>query len=182
MRNKKNKKIYLPWNSVKMLVEEKGIFIENFVAVAKEEFNPIENEIAPLFNEQLFVQLHSAELSQLYQTLFSVYCYDPKNSSKLTLNMSEKSAQNGQKVMALMSQTSSIKPDSNLLSLLKKSHVPTLLVHGEEDIVPLWTAEEIKTTIPNAKIAILKQCGHFPYIEQPKLLFNKLQDFLSQPP
>lgn len=45
MRNKKNKKIYLPWNSVKMLVEEKGIFIENFPAVAQEGFNPAENEI-----------------------------------------------------------------------------------------------------------------------------------------
>ena len=45
MRNKKNKDIYLPWSSVKMLLEEKGIFIENFLAVAQEQFNLSENEI-----------------------------------------------------------------------------------------------------------------------------------------
>ncbi|MDP2831204.1 MAG: CBS domain-containing protein [Candidatus Omnitrophota bacterium] len=45
MRDKKNKKIYLPWSSVKMLVEEKGVFIENFPVVAQEGFNPAENEI-----------------------------------------------------------------------------------------------------------------------------------------
>ncbi len=45
MRNKKNKTIYLPWSSVKMPVEEKGVFIENFPAAAQEGYNPAESEI-----------------------------------------------------------------------------------------------------------------------------------------
>lgn len=139
----------------------------------------IKKEIVPLFNDQSFAQLNSEQLSRLYQTLFSVYCYNPKDAAKLTLKMNEKSAQSGQQVMALMAQTSSITANTNLLSLLEKLQIPTLLIHGEDDIVPLWTAHEIKQAIPHAQIAILKQCGHFPYIEQPKLLFSHIRHFLN---
>ena len=64
MRNKKNKKIFLPWNSVKMLVENKGIFIENFLAVAQENYNPIENEILlkETFWDKQIVDIHGSKV------------------------------------------------------------------------------------------------------------------------
>ncbi|MEI6831185.1 MAG: CBS domain-containing protein [Candidatus Omnitrophota bacterium] len=67
MRNKKNKKIYLPWNSVKMLVEEKGIFIENFLAVAQNEFNPKENEILlkETFWDKQIVDIHGSKVVRI---------------------------------------------------------------------------------------------------------------------
>jgi hypothetical protein len=50
--------------------------------------------------------------------------------------------------------------------------------NGQQDIVPLWTAQKIKNTIPNAQMYILKECGHFPYIEKPNQLFDQIYPFL----
>jgi len=64
MRNKRNQKIYLPWSSVKMLVEEKGIFIENFLAVSKEGFTQNENDILlkETFWDKQIVDIHGSKV------------------------------------------------------------------------------------------------------------------------
>ncbi len=45
MRDSRGRKIYLPWNYVKMFVEEKGIFIEADLESFREGFHLAENEI-----------------------------------------------------------------------------------------------------------------------------------------
>ncbi|MDP2044247.1 MAG: CBS domain-containing protein [Candidatus Omnitrophota bacterium] len=64
MRNRKNKKVYIPWNNVKMLVEEKGIFIENFPTIAQEGLNPAENEILlkETFWDKQIVDIHGSKV------------------------------------------------------------------------------------------------------------------------
>ena len=64
MRNRKNKKIYIPWNNVKMMVEEKGIFVENFTAAAQEGLNPAENEILlrETFWDKQIVDIHGSKV------------------------------------------------------------------------------------------------------------------------
>lgn len=51
------------------------------------------------------------------------------------------------------------------------------VIYGQQNIVPLWTAQKIKNTIPNANMLILKECGHFPYIEKPNQLFTRINHF-----
>ncbi|HNW40166.1 MAG TPA: CBS domain-containing protein [Candidatus Omnitrophota bacterium] len=67
MRNKKNKDIYLPWGSVKMMVEEKGIFIENYLAVAQEQFVPAENELLlkEIFWDKQIVDIHGSKVVRI---------------------------------------------------------------------------------------------------------------------
>lgn len=139
---------------------------------------PIINEIQPLFNNQDFEKLTAAEIWKLYRTVFSVYFYNPANVDYLTLNASEKSAKSGAKVMNEMIKTW-LQPTINLFPYLRKLMVPTLIVHGKQDIIPLWTAQQIKKVIPHAQIIILEKCGHFPYIEQPKQLFGQINAFLA---
>jgi len=64
MRNRENKKVHIPWNNVKMLVEEKGIFIENFPAIAQEGLNPAENEILlkETFWDKQIVDIHGSKV------------------------------------------------------------------------------------------------------------------------
>ena len=78
----------------------------------------------------------------------------------------------------MMSKTSWLHPSINLFPKLKTLTVPTFILHGKQDIVPVWTAEEIKAAIPHAEIVILDHCDHFPYIEQPFQFFSELNNFL----
>lgn len=150
-----------------------------FVDEFSKRIQPIKNKISPLSNYQEFEKLTAPKISKLYRSLFSVYFYNPKNVAKLTLNMSARSAKSGAKVMEVMLKTSWLRPNNDLFPQLKKLKVPTLIVHGNEDVVPVWTAQEIKKAIPQAKILFLKKCGHFPYIEKPDELFLQINRFLT---
>lgn len=149
-----------------------------FVNEFTKRTQPIKNEISPLFNYQEFEKLTAPKISKLYRSLFSVYFYNPKEVAELTLNMSAASAKSGAKVMEVMSTTSWLRPSNDLFPQLKKLNVPTLIVHGNEDIVPVWTAQEIKEAIPQAKMLSLEKCGHFPYIEKPDEIFFQINRFL----
>jgi proline iminopeptidase len=151
-------------------------FIDKYVQRTK----PINNDIKALSKYNDFKELSDSEISDLYKTLFSVYFFNPDEVNKLNLNMNAASARSGFKVMEHMSQTSWLKPHINLVPGLKKLEVPTLVIHGRQDIVPAWTAQEIKDSIPNAEIAYLEQCGHFPYIEKPKPFFAKIRQLISK--
>jgi pimeloyl-ACP methyl ester carboxylesterase len=43
----------------------------------------------------------------------------------------------------------------------------------------LWTAQEIKESIPHAQMVSLEKCGHFPYIEKPNQMFSQISRFLT---
>lgn len=93
--------------------------------------------------------------------------------------MTTASAHGGLKVMAEMMKTSLLRPDvEDLLPKLASLQIPSLVIHGRQDIVPYWIAEEIAAAIPNALLVLLDHCGHFPYIEHPKKLFTTIREFL----
>ena len=58
--------------------------------------------------------------------------------------------------------------DADLESLLPKIKAPTLIVWGSDD--PIWpraTANEYARRIRGARIAIVENAGHAPYLERP---------------
>lgn len=151
-------------------------FIDEFEARTKN----IHNEIKPLFAYEDFKKLDASQISDLYRKLFSVYVYNPKDVKDLSLNFSVASGQSGFKVMEEMSKTSWLQPNINLFPKLKTLMVPTFILHGKQDIVPIWTAQEIKDAIPQSEIVVLDDCDHFPYIEQPTQFFDELNYFLDR--
>lgn len=140
----------------------------------------IHNDIKPFFSYEDFKGLNATQISDLYRKLFSVYVYKPDDVKKLSLNFDVASAQSGFKVMEEMSKTYWLQPNVNLFPSLKKLVVPTFILHGKQDIVPAWTAQEIKDAIPQSEIVVLDHCDHFPYIEQPSQFFIELNKFLRK--
>jgi proline iminopeptidase len=59
----------------------------------------------------------------------------------------------------LMSDTWS-SPDYDLLPKLKSLRIPTLIIHGQHDFLPVSTAAHIAQAIPNARMVTLKDCEH----------------------
>lgn len=51
-------------------------------------------------------------------------------------------------------------------------------LHGDKDPIPLSVIERTQKSIPNSKLIVLKDCGHFPYVEKPDELFPILDAFL----
>jgi proline iminopeptidase len=58
-------------------------------------------------------------------------------------------------------------PGYNLLPKLKSLNIPTLVIYGDHDFIPVATSEHIAQAIPNASLVTLGDCGHFSYLECP---------------
>ena len=57
--------------------------------------------------------------------------------------------------------------------------LPALVVHGDDDPIPLETARELAGLL-RARFVVLPECGHVPYVESPELFTRALDDFLPR--
>ncbi len=70
--------------------------------------------------------------------------------------------------------------DYDLRPLLAQLQVPSLVLHGKEDVIPAWAAEEAARLL-RAEWHLLSPCGHCPHVEQPEPFREALDRFLPQP-
>lgn len=139
-------------------------------AEVDKRITPIKDQIEPLNNYDELKKLSSEQINALYRKAFSVYMNNPHDVKNLSLNMSVESALSGFEVQELIKQDMFI----NLIPQLQQLNIATTVIIGEQDIVPMWTAEAIVNAIPNAKLVKIAECGHFPYIEKPEEFFAAL--------
>jgi proline iminopeptidase len=65
----------------------------------------------------------------------------------------------------------------NLLPALTQLRIPTLILHGDYDFIPLACAAHIASAIPGASLVVLRDCGHFSYLECPDKVHTALNAF-----
>lgn len=65
----------------------------------------------------------------------------------------------------------------DLRSALKALHVDSLVMHGEDDPIPLATAETTASLL-GAEFHALERCGHVPYVERHSEFVRLLDGFL----
>lgn len=124
-----------------------------------------------------FIRGEPEAVTDFYRTLFSVYLHDTKLIERLPLHFEASSTVSAIKVADLL-DTSVYGQPFDFRPQLAKLTVPTLVVHGDSDPIPVWTAEQTAEVLPNAEFFPIKDCGHFPDIEKPKLLISKLDHFI----
>lgn len=69
--------------------------------------------------------------------------------------------------------------DWNWTGELARLRVPVLIIHGEEDAIPMTMVNEWTTSLPNARMIRLPQTGHFPHAERPDAVFPAIEAFLN---
>jgi proline iminopeptidase len=70
-------------------------------------------------------------------------------------------------------------PDFDLIPKIKTLKIPTLVLSGDHEFIPAATAEHIAQAIPNARLVILKGCGHFTFMECPAETHGQLDTFFA---
>ena len=69
--------------------------------------------------------------------------------------------------------------DEGFADRVNAIEVPVLLVGGVGDPRPLSATARLALRLPNAELAILEDCGHFPWLEQPEVTRLTLREFLT---
>jgi len=69
--------------------------------------------------------------------------------------------------------------DWDLRDRLRALTVPTLVVHGEEDAIPMDMVEAWTTALPDARLLRVPGAAHFSYAERPELVWPAVEAFLG---
>jgi len=67
----------------------------------------------------------------------------------------------------------------DLLPRLGALSVPTLVISGDHDFIPVDIATHIARAIPRARLVTLKGCGHFAYLECPAEVRKAIDEFFQ---
>lgn len=63
---------------------------------------------------------------------------------------------------------------------LRRVDAPTLVIHGEEDAIPMALVAEWASALPNAQLLRLPDTAHFPHAERPEIVFPAIENFLAR--
>lgn len=70
--------------------------------------------------------------------------------------------------------------DWDLRPSLRTLDVPLLVVHGQQETIPMDLVEEWVTSMPHARLVKVPNAAHFTYAEQPALVWSVVERFLAQ--
>jgi proline iminopeptidase len=61
---------------------------------------------------------------------------------------------------------------------LPSTKLPALFIHGERDPLPVSSSLEAAALVPDARVETIPDCGHFPWMERPGEIRQRVERFL----
>jgi proline iminopeptidase len=115
-------------------------------------------------------------VSEMYRLAYRGTFKDPARIEDLNLGLSRRTAENGSEVARLLvSSFGSVDWWEDLEAVT----VPTLVIHGRFDVMPLEMSRELATALADGRLAVVES-GHFPFVEDPRGLASAVTDFLAE--
>lgn len=137
----------------------------------------IQSELTKIETSKQFQDGDPSAVKQYFHDIFAVYFYNKADLEKLSLVFTKPAFLSGKQVADIL--MIDYLSTYDLSAELNKLQMPVLIIHGENDIVPLSTAQTTNALIPNSQLIVLQDCDHFPYIEKPSAFFNDTSAFIN---
>lgn len=153
--------------------------MSSFVSELQHRLSSSNQNLAQLAESDLFLSGDLNTYHTFYKTLFTEFLHNPNSIDRLNFELKPEETLQGVLIFRIFEQT--FLNGYDFKAKLKKIKVPTLIIHGDSDAIPLWTAKETASLLPSSELKIIKDCGHFPHVEQPGELFKNMEAFLSVP-
>lgn len=67
----------------------------------------------------------------------------------------------------------------NNIEEMKNFEKPVLILHGQNEVVPVNVAEKAHKILPSSKLVIMPECGHYGWLERPDIYLKEVKDFLK---
>ncbi len=116
-----------------------------------------------------------AAIERLLQLSFRSQLHDPALAERLRFQIPDDYGARSRQFGRLMPELSSYDLTEELASL----RVPTLLVYGASEAGAHIGAEALRAAIPDLRVEVIEQAGHFAFLEQPERFRRVLEGFLA---
>ncbi len=148
-----------------------------FISDITKRLAPVHDEIELIKATDLYKSGDPETVEKELKIVFQTYLYNPEDINKLNFRLPQQGILTGLKTFDLVCSEVFFKP-FNIFNELSAIKCPTLILHGDSDPISYRMAEHINQTIPNSKFMKIDNCGHFPYVEQPCVMFSTIKAFL----
>lgn len=119
----------------------------------------------------------SSAVNSMLRLVFRTEFADTSKANLLQIRLDPRTTQNMSKVATLVMGPLRAYDMWNVAADIR---VPTLIIHGTADAIPIDMPRELARTIRGAQLVVLEDVGHFPYIEKPNETFAAINEFLSR--
>lgn len=133
-------------------------------------------ELAELFGSEAYRAGDPGVVEEIFRTIYRPWLADRSAAVRFRFGLDLESALRGRAVGARVSAANA---GLARWADLGRLAVPTLLVHGELDPIPVEMARRLAGEIDGARLEVLEGVGHFPMVERPERLNEILREFLA---
>lgn len=130
-------------------------------------------ELAALTATEGFAARDPATVSQVYRVLYRQTLRDRARIDELELELADATAKNGADVARLLGESMG---EVDWWDRLPTIQVPTLVLHGRYDLVPVEMSQALAQAMGQGRLAVLES-GHFPYLEARDGLLSAISSF-----
>jgi proline iminopeptidase len=132
-----------------------------------------------LARSEAFRRGDSSAVNSLLRLVFRTQFADTSKANLLQIRLDPRTAQNMSKVATLVMGPLGAFDMWNVAADIR---VPTLIIHGTADAIPIDMPRELARTIRGAQFIVIEDVGHFPYIEKPNETSSAINEFLRRIP
>jgi proline iminopeptidase len=155
-----------------LLTAAVGASVEGFKEFEKELFSRLTKEDKLLLDDMLpKLKTGQAEAKELFKIIDPYYVHSISTLARKTQTNSNA------EVNGIMNEDIMTNYDLRA-ELYKLNHVPITIVQGEMDLITPQKLEGLLLNfLPNAKLNILEECGHWTVVEQPEKFMKIVKSF-----
>jgi len=170
------------------------LILMNTAAASQEDYLLLRQEVRrrkAVYEDALNALVSSAEykegdpetVAKYYRIQYGTTIKQPEHLERLMgrmrLSFTKEGVLRGRAIEEQLYKETWLSKEYDLFPKLKQLSIPTLVIHGDYDFVPAECAAHIAQAIPGARFALLRECGHFAYIESPDEVRKEISDFFG---
>ncbi len=151
-----------------------GAWRDSLIARARERLSPGERAMLERFDRDTLARPDPGIHSAFARALFPAWFGDRRLAELVPLPRSV--SETGAAISARL-----WRDGYDWSALLRAVQAPSVVVHGELDLLPRSIAAEVASLMRRATLAPIAGAGHMPFLEQPEPFFELLEAFLEPP-
>jgi len=151
--------------------------VEGFKAMEARRSEEDTRRIKAIMASEAFQKLEPSAIAEYLRASEKVRFYRTELISLMRMSLDR------EKILKLMRVGRIMRPqlaDYDIVQDLSAVTCPILVVHGDCDTIPVDSARLIHEQVKDSRLIIVKNCGHFPFIEAPERFTKAVKAFLHE--
>lgn len=146
-----------------------------FANIEKNRMTEDSLALAQIKQSEAFKNQETEAIQRYWRIFLKAYFKDKSLVDNFNLTFDKNTINNQNAVSTLLMKNLG---DYDIHGELSSIKCPTLIVHGDSDLLPYESSYRIHKRMLQSKLIILEGAGHFMFIESPDKLFSIIRDFL----